>query len=96
MDGSPSDDRLRNEGTRLYGHQRSMSGQSVSTIIGEPLQQEAGGYDGYGPYATRQPANAYTQDPGPTPRVGDSYYYGGGGAAVVNRPLPSQAHPGEY
>jgi hypothetical protein len=40
-----SDDHLLDEGARPYtDHHRDMSGHSVSTIIGEPLQEEAGGY----------------------------------------------------
>jgi len=86
-------DHLLDERAR-YDHQRSMSGQSISTIIGEPLQQEASGYDGYGKqYSTRQPMNAYTQDPVPTPQYIESYYNSGGES--VNKPLPSQPHPAE-
>jgi len=94
-DSRPSDDQLLNQGPRSYEHQRDMSGQSVSNMTGGPVQQEAGGYRGYGrQYSTRQPVNAYTQDPGPTPQFRDDYPYGGDTAAV-NRPLPSQAHPAE-
>lgn len=95
-DRRPSDDHLLNEAARPYDHQRSMSGHSVSTIIGEPIQQEAGGYGAYaGQYSTRQPVNAYTQDPGPTPQFSGDYYHGGSEAAAMNKPLPSQPHPAE-
>lgn len=91
-DSKPSEDPLLSERARPYDHQRSSSGQSISTIIGEPLQQEASGYDGYGSQYTQQPVDAHIQDPGPTPHYSD-YYYGGSGAAGVNKPLPSLAHP---
>jgi len=93
----PSDDRLLNERASSHDyHQRAMSGHSVSTIIGEPIQEEAGGYGGSNPqYSTRQPTNAYTQDPGPTPQFSDNYHLGGGGNIAMSRPLPSHAHPGE-
>jgi len=41
-----------------------------------------------------QPANAYTQDPTPTPKI-DSYYSRGTMDAGVPMPKPSQNHPGE-
>ena len=95
-DSRPSNDHLFNERGRPYDHQRNPSGQSVSTIIGEPIQQEVGGYEAPArQYSTRQPVNAYTQDPGPTPQYDDNYYQSGGGAVPMNRPLPSQPHPGE-
>jgi len=91
-DSKPSEDRLLDERTR-YNHQRNMSGQSVSTIIGEPIQRET---DGYGlQHSMQQPVHAYTQDPGPTPYFSDDYYNGGSGATDLNKPLPSQAHPAE-
>lgn len=43
--------------------------------------------------APSYPEGAYTQEPGPTPGYSDNYYTGAGGN--VNRPSPSQAHPGE-
>jgi hypothetical protein len=48
-----------------------------------PLPQRAPSY----------PQGAYTQEPGPTPGYGDNYYSGPSG--YVDRPAPSQAHPGE-
>ena len=42
-----------------------------------------------------QPVGAYTVDPGPTPKFSQSYYTGDNAAASqVDRPLPSQPHPG--
>jgi hypothetical protein len=96
-DSRPSDDNLLNEAPRTYNHQRSMSAHSVSTIIGQPIQREAGGYEEYaqkGP--VEQPVHAYTQDPGPTPYFSDNYYHGESGSAAMNKPLPSLAHPGEF
>jgi hypothetical protein len=98
----PSHDRLLNAGLGEYSqsHQRNNSGQSVSTVMGEPLQREVGGYDNYESVypprqnSTRQPANAYTQDPGPTPI--DNYLSGDDtGGAGMNRPMATQAHPAE-
>jgi hypothetical protein len=43
--------------------------------------------------APSYPEGAYTQEPGPTPGYSDNYYTGPGG--YVDRPTPSQAHPGE-
>lgn len=67
--------------------------------MAEPVQQE------YSPYgqgypqrqpSTRHPDHAYTLDPVPTADYNDDYYTGEHGDAGVNRPLPSQPHPGEY
>ena len=87
----PSDDHLLDEGARPYtDHHRDMSGHSVSTIIGEPLQEEAGGYGvNPQPYSTQQPLNAYTQDPGPTTQFSNNYYLGDAGAAATS------SHPGK-
>jgi len=97
----PSNDRLL-EAPGDYTHNRSMSGQSVSTVMGEPLQREVGGYDNfdertYPPRqkSMRQPANAYTQDPGPTPQHTDNYYSGEDAGAGVDKPMAAQAHPAE-
>lgn len=92
-DNRPSDDHLLNRDAPAYDHRRHLSGHSVSTIIAEPIQQEAVGYGTYpGQNSTQQPMNAYTQDPGPTPQFDDNYYRG---ATAMNKPLPSLAHPGE-
>lgn len=40
------------------------------------------------------PDHAYTQDPGPTPKYSDTFY--SGPAAALDRPVDSQAHPGEF
>jgi len=93
----PSNDHLLNEGAGQYEHKRNTSGPSVSTVLGDKIQQEGSGYRPYArQYSMRQPANAYTQDPGPTPQYNDNYYQSGAGVGAVNRPLPSQAHPGEF
>lgn len=99
----PSNDRLLNEARGDYTHHRSMSGQSVSTVMGEPLQREVGGYNNFdeGTYPPRQksmrhPGNAYTQDPGPTPQHTDNYYSGEDVGAGVDKPMATQAHPGEF
>lgn len=106
-DSRPSQDSLLNNGAGGYSHQknlshqhqRSMSGHSVSTVMAQPLQREAtiASQSSYPPRqnSTRQPAAAYTQDPGPTPQWNDNYYSGGGTGTGMNKPLPSQAHPGE-
>lgn len=96
----PSNDRLLNESLDNYTHHRSMSGQSVSTVMGEPLQREVGGYDNY-QYPPQQPsmqhpANAYTQDPGPTPQYTDNYHPAEDLGAGVDKPMATQAHPGEF
>lgn len=85
-----------------YDHYRSNSGQSLSTVMAEPIQRE---YD-QGSYLQRAPSTAYpetaypetlyTQEPGPTPVYHDDYYNGEHGNSDLNRPLPSQPHPGEY
>ncbi|KAI0936555.1 hypothetical protein AcV5_004658 [Taiwanofungus camphoratus] len=77
------------------GHGRSDSLASVSTVMGDKVQQPRN-YDAYGQaaYSPAQPGHAYTQDPGPTPGVMDNYYsegYDGG----VDYPERSQAHPAE-
>jgi hypothetical protein len=68
----------------------------------------SGEYDDKGPQVSRgqslrrngypdQPAGAYTVDPGPTPVFSESYYTGENMVtADVNRPLPSQPHPGKW
>jgi hypothetical protein len=80
-----------------YDHRRNNSGQSLSTVMAEPIQRE---YD-QGSYmqrvpSTAYPATVYTQEPGPTPVYHDDYYSGEHGTSDLNRPLPSQPHPGEY
>ena len=80
------------------GHARHDSDASVATVMADKVQ----GYsDNYNYSAYPPPAGAYTQDPGPTPRVAyDNYYdthnntsntYSGG----VGYPERSQPHPGE-
>ena len=73
------------------GHQRQDSNASVATVMADKVQGYSDNYAAYPP-----PMNAYTQDPGPTPRAYDNYYtnqptYGGG----VGYPERSQVHPGE-
>jgi hypothetical protein len=72
-------------------HNRQPSAMSMSDVMAQPMQQPSGGYNdhGYQPY----PAQAYTQDPGPTPKYSDTYY--GGPSQGVNRPPHTQGHPGE-
>ena len=67
------------------------SNASVATVMADKVQTYNDNYAAYPP-----PVNAYTQDPGPTPRAYDKYYghqnaYGAG----VGYPQRSQAHPGE-
>jgi len=97
----PSNDGLLNVERGDYSHQRNNSGQSVSTVMGEPLQ-EVGGYDNYAAAypprqkSMREPANAYTQDPGPTPQHNDNYYSGEDDIGTgMSRPMATQAHPAE-
>jgi len=96
----PSDDQLLNDGHPA--HHRSDSARSVATLMTQPVQREAGGYQNYEDVAypprqnsMRQPANAYTQDPGPTPQYNDHYYTDRGADVGMSRPMPTQAHPGE-
>jgi hypothetical protein len=67
-----------------------------------------GEYDDKGPNVSRgrtvrgnsyldHPAGAHTVDPGPTPMFSESYYTRDNAeASDVNRPLPSQPHPGNW
>ena len=97
--GDPWDshDNLRDGPNGAY-HSRQESAGSVDTVMADKVQ----GYsDNYNYSAYPPPAGAYTQDPGPTPRVAyDNYYdthnntnntYSGG----VGYPERSQPHPGE-
>ncbi|KAI3622348.1 putative acyl-dehydrogenase [Moniliophthora roreri] len=90
-----------------YQHGRQASAASMSDVMNQPMHQPRDGLSyndaGYSqPYPQRQfstrsvfqqPAGAYTQDPGPTPKFSDSYYYGYSDG--VNRPPQAQAHPAE-
>ena len=87
-DSRPSTENLVQPG----GHARHDSNASVATVMADKVQGYSDNYAAYPP-----PMNAYTQEPGPTPRAYDNYYtnqptYGGGG---VGYPERSQAHPGE-
>ncbi|KAF7966636.1 hypothetical protein HWV62_37595 [Athelia sp. TMB] len=106
-DNRPLNDPLLAEGVYTsqrniggYDHHRSNSGQSVSTVLAEPIQREYNSYD-QNSYLQREPSTRYpetvhTQEPGPTPVYHDNYYSGEQGNSDLNRPLPSQPHPGEY
>ncbi|KAI0330560.1 hypothetical protein GY45DRAFT_1250531 [Cubamyces sp. BRFM 1775] len=72
------------------GHARHDSDASVATVMADKVQ----GYSDYDYSAYPPPANAHTQDPGPTPRAYDSYY-DANPPAGVDYPQRSQAHPGE-
>jgi len=86
----PSDENLLENQPRGY-HSRQGSGASVSSVLNDK-QPQYGSYETYPPV---QPGNAYTQDPGPTPRAHDSYYYGSGyDVAGMERPDRTQPHPG--
>jgi len=85
----PSTDSLANP--RGY-HDRSDSVNSVSTVMGDKMQQPRD-YDAYG-QAPAQPGNAYTEDPGPTPAINDNYY-GGDYNNGLDYPERSQPHPAE-
>ncbi|KAJ6575213.1 hypothetical protein B0H19DRAFT_1208652 [Mycena capillaripes] len=86
-----------------YAHLRKDSAASMSDVLSEPMQQPTDTYrqGSYAAPSQRQPslpANAYTQDETPTPKVGQSYYndsdrtmYSGD----LEKPALSQAHPGE-
>ncbi|KAJ7492532.1 hypothetical protein FB451DRAFT_1020995 [Mycena latifolia] len=88
-----------------YAHLRKESAVSMSDVMAEPIQQPSdGGYSirqgSYPPPSQRKPslpANAYTQDETPTPRIGQSYYSDDRTVVAGNldRPAVSQAHPGE-
>ncbi|KAJ7783888.1 hypothetical protein DFH07DRAFT_789505 [Mycena maculata] len=85
-----------------YSHLRKESAASLSDVLAEPVQQPSDGYSvyrqgSYPPPSQRQPslpANAYTLDESPTPRVGQSYD-SGNRTADIDRPMTSQAHPAE-
>ncbi|KAH8102449.1 hypothetical protein BXZ70DRAFT_1006372 [Cristinia sonorae] len=62
-------------------------GESISSLYTDKPQQ-AQDY-GYNTYPPSVPNNAYTQDPGPTPRANEYYAATGSGA-----PEPVQSHPG--
>ncbi|KAL0580371.1 hypothetical protein V5O48_001616 [Marasmius crinis-equi] len=91
---------------RGYGHAKQASAASMSDLMNQPVHQPKDGYsDAYSrPYppqrqfssssAFQSPSNAYTQDPGPTPRFNDPYY-AGSSTAGVGRPAQAQAHPAE-
>ncbi|KAJ7103432.1 hypothetical protein B0H15DRAFT_812241 [Mycena belliarum] len=89
-----------------YGHLRKDSAASMSDVMAEPIQRPDEGYSNsirqgsYPPPSQRKPslpANAYTQDEAPTPRVGQSYYSDDRTVVASNldRPALSQSHPGE-
>jgi len=94
-----------NVGGSEYAHLRKESAMSMSDVLAEPMQQPSDSYSverqgSYPPPSQRKPslpANAYTQDETPTPRVGQSYYsdrtmVAGGD---LEKPVLSQAHPAE-
>ena len=71
------------------GHARHDSDASVATVMADKVQ----GCTDYPPHV---PGNAYTQEPGPTPRAYDNYYDNyNSTAGGVGYPERSQAHPGE-
>ncbi|KAI9060177.1 hypothetical protein FKP32DRAFT_1613722 [Trametes sanguinea] len=78
----------------LYDSSRSLNSIPLmdrATVMADKVQGHAD-YD-YSAYPA--PAHAYTQDPGPTPRVYDDPYYDANPPAGVGYPQPSQAHPAE-
>ncbi|KAK7064149.1 hypothetical protein R3P38DRAFT_3301739 [Favolaschia claudopus] len=88
-----------------YAHLRKESAASMSDILAQPMQQASDNYSmnrqgSYPPPSQRKPslpANAYTQDESPTPKMGQSYY---SDRTVVDgsnleKPPYSQAHPAE-
>ncbi|KAJ8084101.1 hypothetical protein PM082_002868 [Marasmius tenuissimus] len=89
-----------------YSHGRQASTASMSDVIHQPVHQPRDAYsDAYSRpsppqrqfssgSAFQQPAHAYTQEPGPTPRYNESYYPGNEPAGI-GRPAQAQAHPGE-
>lgn len=74
-------------------HNRQNSTTSMSDVMSQPVQQPTGGYTDYGYQQQQYPGQAYTHDPGPTPKFSDAYY--GGPSPDVQRPLHAQGHPGE-
>ncbi|KAJ6503437.1 hypothetical protein C8R47DRAFT_969288 [Mycena vitilis] len=90
----------RNVAGAEYAHLRKESAASMSDVMAEPVQQPNDSYrqGSYPPPSQRQPslpANAYTQDETPTPRVGQSYYSDRTVGGDLEKPAFSQAHPGE-
>ncbi|KAJ6604743.1 hypothetical protein DFH09DRAFT_1443906 [Mycena vulgaris] len=81
-----------------YAHLNRESAASMSDVLAEPIQQPS---DGYSMRSSQRkptlPANAYTEDEAPTPRVGQSYYSNDRTMVAGNleKPSLSQAHPGE-
>jgi hypothetical protein len=95
----------RNDGPAEYSHLRKESAASASDLLAEPVQKYNDNYSLYSqgsyPPPTQQrrqpslPQNAYTHEPTPTPKIGESYYSGDTAVGTVDRPALSQAHPGK-
>ncbi|KAJ3737144.1 hypothetical protein DFJ43DRAFT_988331 [Lentinula guzmanii] len=93
-----------NDYTGGYTHGRQTSASSMNDVMNQPVRQPRDGlsYSDAAPYIPQQnnpygasvsrPYNAYTQDPGPTPKFNDPYY---DDSSDLNRPSRAQAHPGE-
>ncbi|KAJ4001017.1 hypothetical protein F5050DRAFT_1561732 [Lentinula boryana] len=93
-----------NDYTGGYTHGRQTSASSMNDVMNQPVRQPRDGlsYSDAAPYIPQQndpygasvsrPYNAYTQDPGPTPKFNDPYY---DDSSDLNRPSHAQAHPGE-
>jgi hypothetical protein len=88
-----------------YGHMHKESAASMSDVMNQPVhqprdgfnyntypQQSADGYDGYDD-ALSAPRQAYTNDPGPTPKFSNAIY---GGPSTMDAPPQVQSHPGEH
>jgi hypothetical protein len=100
----PSAEALTGRAGRGYGHVRQESQMSASDVMGsefhEPKDTMDPGYGRFGqtvyppqPMDVSYPGQAYTQEPVPTPQHNDQFYTGGG--VDMDRPAPSQAHPGK-
>ncbi|KAJ4489339.1 hypothetical protein C8J55DRAFT_422353 [Lentinula edodes] len=87
-----------------YTHGRQASAASMNDVMNQPVRQPRDGFsysDAAAPYVPQpnyegsvsHPNNAYTQDPGPTPKFNDPYY---DDSSNLNRPSQAQAHPGEF
>jgi len=87
-----------------YTHGRQPSGASMTDVMNQPVREPRDGfsYSDATPYdpqrngsygdSVSQPNQAYTQDPGPTPKYNNAYY---DDSSDLNLPPNAQYHPAE-
>ncbi|KAE9411028.1 hypothetical protein BT96DRAFT_952841 [Gymnopus androsaceus JB14] len=103
-DRDPWDARPSTDYAGGYTHGRQPSGASMTDVMNQPVREPRDGfsysdatpYDPQrnGPYgdSVSQPNQAYTQDPGPTPKYNNAYY---DDSSDLNLPPNAQYHPAE-